>query len=105
MKLNSLVLIAVSIPTLAFAQNYRTQYIGTGAYAWDIISEIPPPPPGDPISPPKPGSNMEYRVQEAQATKARIQEVQFIKENASPNAPPQNFNESTPRMSKWKLNY
>ena len=99
MQLKFLVLLAASIPTLAFAQNYQTQYL-TGMYRDEIIAEIPPPPPGDPITPPKPGSNMEYRVQEAQATKARIQEVQIIKENVAPNTPPQNFNESAPRMGK-----
>lgn len=102
MKFKSLLLIASTIPTLAFAQNnYQTQYIfSPGAIYEEHLAEIPPPPPGEPITPPKPGSNMEYRVQEAQATKARIQEVQIIRENGAPNAPPQNFNESAPRMGR-----
>lgn len=92
MKLKSLLLIASSIPTLAFAQNnYQTQYL-TGTYSSQLKQytgvtssqeeSIPPP---EAVN-----NNMEYRIQEAQT----------IKVNAAPNESTQNFNQSAPRMGK-----
>ena len=76
MNLKSLVLLAASTPTLAFAQeNYQTQYIPNGTNEEERVAETPP---GQLIPPPEAVYNAEYR----------IQEVQIIKENVAPNAQP-----------------
>ena len=96
MKLNSLVLIAASIPTLAFAQNnYQTQLL-TGtyfdqAYQYNITSGTAK-------------YSAEEKLQQSQATRDRLEEINDhvanTQDRMSPNASPPNFNEPTPRMGR-----
>lgn len=96
MKLKSLLLLAVSIPTFAFAQNnYQTQYL-TGtyfdqAYQYNITSGTAK-------------YSAEEKLQQSQATRDKLEEINDhvanTQDRMTPNAPLQNFNEPTPRMGR-----
>lgn len=93
MKLKSLILVATSIPTLAFAQNYQTQYL-TGtyldqAYQYNITSGR---------------VDEDLARHQSQTPIDRLEEIHDhvanTQDRMTPNASPQNFNQSEPRMAK-----
>ena len=95
MQFKSLLLLAASIPTLAFAQNnYQTQYL-TGTYLNQANQYN--------MTPGESQQNPDARLQENQmALDKQGSQVPSAntQDRMTPNASPQNFNEPTPRMGK-----
>lgn len=95
MKIKLLLLIAVSAPTLAFAQNnYQTQYI-TGTY-FDQANQYSTTSGEDQQS-----SDAGLQQSQLAIDKPGSQgQVANTQDRMTPSASPQNFNETTPRIGR-----
>lgn len=99
MKFKSLLLIAASIPTLAFAQNYQTQYL-TGTYfdqAYDRTANSGAGAGQMTVNEDLTRHQFPTSIDRPEMSQGQVAKTQ---DGATHNMSPQNFNESAPKVGR-----